>query len=172
MKFRLSGVSAVMAGVSIGMLLILASCSKTDQRSNKLLTQAEVTSKEIDYLKKKNFLGGNEEITHIYTPTKITVQAVMLTSEKILAYHNDTVEMEPLSNIFDLSASHSVDVKKTSTITVYRKDDTTFKLEFIGASDVDEKFFLTLRDMWRAALAAKEVSAPVSDTTADTVSLQ
>ena len=152
------------------MLFFLMSCSKTDRRSNQLLAEENVTKKEVGYLKKRDFLNENEKIIYIYTPTKITVQAVLLTDEKIVAYSRDTVETELLSNIFDLSASHSIDKEKPSTITIYRKDDSTFKLEFAGASDADEKIFLKIRDMWRIALSENETQVPASDTTEDTVS--
>jgi len=72
--------------------------------------------------------------------------------EVLLVYNKEYTDRELFTNIFDISTSHSLSPEKNSTITVYRKDDTEFKAEFLGGTDADEKFFSMLKEKWREAL--------------------
>lgn len=145
--------------------LLIVTCSKTEsKRGNQLLTPEMLTSKETEYFKKKNFIEENEKIVYVYSLSKIKKEAVLLTDKKLLVYNKDSVERESFENIFDISTSHAVTADKKSTITVYRKDDTEFSAEFIGATDIDDKIFSELRRLWRIAMSKKQVGASPTDT--------
>jgi hypothetical protein len=130
----------------------LFSCSK-ETKPPELLTPDTLKQKHIKFLKKKNFLAENENIVYFYSLSKMKDEGALLTDKKILVYNKEYTDRELFSNIFDIAASHSVSAETNSTITIYRRDDTEFKAEFLGGTDADEKFFSTLKENWREALA-------------------
>ena len=129
-------------------------CS-TEKKPPELLTQDALKQKQIKFLKNKNFLGENENIVYFYSLSKIKNEGILLTDKKVLVYNKEYTDKELFENIFDISTSHSLSAEKNSTINVYRKDDTEFKAEFLGATDSDENFFVTLKQKWREALDKK-----------------
>lgn len=136
-------------------IICLFSCSK-EKGPTGLLTQDTLKPKQIEHLKKKNFLEENENIVYLYSLSKIKNEGILLTDKKILVYNKESTEKELLENIFDMSTSHSLSVEQKSTIKVYRKDDTEFSAEFFGGTDADEKFFLKLKALWREAISKKQ----------------
>lgn len=140
--------------VSILLLIItcLLSCS-TETKPPELLTQDTLKQKHVTFLKKKNFLEENEKIVYFYSLSKPKNEGTLLTDKKVLIYSKESSDKELFENIFDIATSHSLTAETNSTITIYRKDDTEFKAEFLGGTDADEKFFSTLKENWRDALA-------------------
>ena len=140
--------------VSVLFLIItcLLSCT-TETKPPELLTQDTLKQKQIKFLKKKNFLAENENIVYFYSLSKIKSEGILLTDKKVLIYNKESTDKELFENIFDIATSHSLSAETNSTITIYRRDDTEFKAEFLGGTDADEKFFGTLKENWREALA-------------------
>lgn len=132
-------------------ITLLLSCSK-QQKQPTLFTQETLQKKQVAFLKKNNYLGENEKVAYFYSLSKIQNEGILLTDKKVLVYNKAFTDRELFRNIFDFSTSHSVSAEKNSSITVYRKDDTEFKAEFLGGTDADEKFFAKLKELWREAL--------------------
>ncbi len=158
---------AVFSGlILITTCAVLVSCSKKSAEPNKQLFTPEILSAEdLSYLKQRGLVADNEKIIYVYYATEIAEGGNILTDVKVAAFTRDTEEKELLQNIFDLSTIHVLDTTDTSTIKVYRKDDTEFTCKFPGGYAVDENFFSKLRTLWRSAISEKQVDK-VADTTA------
>lgn len=136
-------------------IICLFSCS-TEKKPPELLTKDTLKQKQIKLLKKKNFLEENENIIYVYSLSTIKNEGILLTDKKLLVYNKESTDKELFENIFDISTAHSLSAEENSAITVYRKDDTEFKAEFLGGTDADGRFFVKLKEIWRDAIAKNQ----------------
>jgi hypothetical protein len=142
-----------------GVMMCITCSTQSPADKKQLLTPESISPKNLTLLKEKGEITDSETIVYAYSKNQLKTSGTILTNKKIIVYSKEKNEQENLENIFDLSLSHGPTEDKQSTITIYRKDDSRFSFEFPGGLDIDERFFSTLRDLWRKALDTKKTNA-------------
>lgn len=152
-------VPVLIIGILLCGMVVISSCTKgKGARKAALIPGDSLSAEDMDYLVSKELVTEGEKILFLYTNKGIENDGALLSINKIALYSAESKEVASLDQIFDIAKNHSTTAENPSKITVYLKNDTEFTMEFLGASNEDERFFDIFRHMWRLAISTKQKS--------------
>lgn len=131
----------------------MSACNKKPSKPEpKLVLKSEITN-EIKESLKATGLNTENEIDILFSSDKYSKDAVFVTKKLIAGHKEGEIYGCDLTKIYDIAHSHSYDTINESSITIYLKDNSEFKVQFPGSKEFDEVFFKSLKTNWREAIA-------------------